>query len=318
MHRKVIIIGSGPAAHTAAIYAGRAYLEPLMFEGFMAAGIPAGGQLTTTTDVENYPGFPDGVKGPVLMENMRKQSIKCGTTIITETIDKVDLSRLPFLVGTEGGDVFTCDSLIIATGAIAKRLNLPGENEFWQKGVSACAVCDGPLPMFRNQPLIVIGGGDSASEEATYLSKYASVVYVLVRKSELKASGVMRKRLLDNPKIIIRYNTIAISLQGEHGGNLTSVVVKNLLTTNTEIINAKGLFYAIGHTPNTTIFNKQLTLDDFGYIKTRQVPGVETSTSVPGVFACGDVKDYRYRQAITAAGSGCMAAMDAEHFLTTI
>src|SRR6478609_74207 len=316
-HHKVIVIGSGPAAHTAAIYLGRALLKPLLFEGFMAAGVAAGGQLTTTTDVENFPGFPDGISGPELMDRMRQQSINCGTTIISKTVDRVDLSSRPFLVGIEDADegeedTFTCDALIIATGATARRLFLPGEDTFWQKGVSACAVCDGAAPIFRNKVICVIGGGDSASEEANFLTKYASKVIVLVRKPRLRASAVMAKRMYENDKITILFNTVATSLIGTTV--LEGINVKNVMTGEESLIKASGLFYAIGHDPNTQIFKKQLALDENGYIITE---GKSTKTNVPGVFACGDVQDVQgYRQAITSAGSGCMSSLNAEHFLS--
>lgn len=312
-HRKVIIVGSGPAAHTAAIYSARAFLKPLVFEGFMAGGVAAGGQLTTTTEVENFPGFPSGgVSGPQLMENMRRQSIECGAEIITETVAGVDLSGKPFSVTTEGGEMYTCDSLIVATGATAKRLGIAGEDNFWQKGVSACAVCDGPLPIFRNKVIVVVGGGDTAAEEALYLTKYASKVIVLVRKGALRASQVMQKRLLSHPKIDVQFGKRVVSLKGEK--LLTTVVSEDVVTGDLTDISASGLFYAIGHKPNTDFLDGQVELDDAGYIVTR---GKGTSTSVSGVFACGDVQDIKYRQAITAAGSGCMAAIDAQHYLDT-
>jgi len=309
-HSNVIIIGGGPAAHTAAIYTGRAFLQPLLFEGFMAAGIAAGGQLTLTTDVENYPGFPEGILGAELMEKMREQSIKCGATIITETVVKADISHRPFHLETEDGDVYTCDALIVATGAIAKRLHIPGGETYWQKGVSACAVCDGPAPIFRNKDVIVVGGGDSASEEANFLSKYAKKVHVLVRKPWLKASAIMAKRMEDNAKIDIHYNTAAKRLKGSD--LLETVVVEDVKTGDERDMQAAGLFYAIGHVPNTAMFSGTLDMDEHGYILTQ---GKTTITNVSGVFACGDVQDGMYRQAITAAGSGCMAAMDAERFL---
>jgi len=317
MHSSIIIIGSGPAAHTAAIYTSRAFLKTIMFEGFMANGIAAGGQLTTTTDVENFPGFPDGVHGFELMDKMRNQSLKCGATIITETIENVDFSRKDgkkLTVVSESGESYTADAIIIATGATAKRLNLPGEERLWQNGISACAVCDGALPIFRNKILVVIGGGDSASEEANFLSRYASKVYVLVRRDVLRASAIMAQRLQDNPKIEILYNTVAEKVEGEK--LLERVVVKNVKTGESSSLEASGLFYAIGHQPNTAMFWGQIEMNNNGYIVTRKgESGEQTLTNIPGVFACGDVQDFRYRQAITAAGSGCMAAMDAQHYL---
>jgi thioredoxin reductase (NADPH) len=312
-HRKVIIIGSGPAAHTAAIYAGRAFLEPLLFEGFMAAGVAAGGQLTTTTDVENFPGFPSGVQGATLMLYMRHQSMRCGTEILTETVKRVDLSERPFTVESEDSGHYTCDALILATGATAKRLHLPGEDVFWQKGVSACAVCDGPAPLFRDKPVAVVGGGDSASEESNFLSKYASHVYVLVRKDHLRAFAIMSKRMEENDKITILYNTVATGLEGDQF--LKKINIRNVLTGEEAQLSCNGLFYAIGHTPNSSIVAGQVKMDPFGYVLTE---GKSTKTNVSGVFACGDVQDPRYRQAITAAGTGCMAAMDAEHYLEQV
>jgi thioredoxin reductase (NADPH) len=305
----VIIIGSGPAGHTAAIYAGRANLKPLLFEGEMAGGVAAGGQLTTTTEVENFPGFPTGVSGPELMYNMRQQSENCGTTIITKTVDSVDLSQRPFTV-TVGKETYKTHTLIITTGATAKRLNISGEAEYWQKGISACAVCDGALPLFRNKPLVVIGGGDSACEEATFLSKFASKVYLLVRKDHLRASKVMQERALNNEKIDILWNTEAEEAIGE--GLLKQVKVINNQTKESKLLDVNGLFYAVGHTPNTSFLNGQLTVDESGYIITKTGT---VETSVPGVYAAGDVQDRHYRQAITSAGTGCMAALDAEQYL---
>ncbi len=310
----VIIIGSGPAGHTAAIYAARADLSPVMFEGFMAGGVAAGGQLTTTTEVENFPGFPDGISGPELMIRMREQSEKFGTRIQTETISRVDFSQRPFKLwreGSEDEEPLLARSVIIATGATAKRMNLPGEETYWQKGISACAVCDGALPLFRNNPLVVIGGGDSACEEATFLTKYASKVYLVHRRDKLRASRIMAERTVNHPKIEMVWNHVPVETKGD-GNLLKSVVVKNVLTDEVKEIPANGLFYAIGHKPNTDPFVGQLDLDEQGYIKT--VPGT-TRTSVEGVFAAGDVQDKVYRQAISAAGSGCMAALEAERWL---
>jgi len=307
----VIIIGSGPAGHTAAIYAGRANLEPLLFEGEMAGGVAAGGQLTTTTDVENFPGFPTGVMGPELMFNMRQQSENCGTTILTKTVDSVDLSQRPFTLQV-GETTYKTHSIIIATGATAKRLHISGEDKLWQKGISACAVCDGALPMFRNKPLVVIGGGDSACEEATFLTKFASKVYLLVRKDTLRASKVMQDRVKANDKIEILWNTEALEARGD--GLLTSINTINNVTKEERAIEANGLFYAIGHIPNTSFLDGQVDVDESGYIVTK--PGT-VETSVEGVYAAGDVQDKHYRQAITSAGTGCMAALDAEQFLAS-
>jgi thioredoxin reductase (NADPH) len=306
---RVVIIGSGPAGHTAAIYAARANLAPLMFEGFMAGGVAAGGQLTTTTEVENFPGFPEGVNGTELMNRMREQSVRFGTRIETETVEAVDLSRRPFVVKTSERTV-EAQTLIIATGATAKRLSLPGEERLWQRGISACAVCDGALPLFRQKPLVVIGGGDTAAEEASYLTKFGSKVYVVHRRNELRASAIMQKRLLENPKIEMVWNSVAVEAVGTD--TLVGVKVKNVQTGELRLLEAAGLFYAIGHEPNTAFLGGQLQLDETGYIVTR--PGT-TQTSVEGVFACGDVQDKVWRQAITAAGTGCMAALEAERFL---
>lgn len=307
---KVIIIGSGPAGHTAAVYAARADLNPLMFEGFMAGGVAAGGQLTTTTDVENYPGFPEGIMGPELMDQMRAQSIRFGTRIKTETVDSVDLSQRPFAV-TAGSTTWYAETVILATGATAKRLGLPGEKTYWQRGMSACAVCDGALPIFRNKPLVVIGGGDSACEEASYLAKFGSTVTLLVRRDELRASKAMQKRVLENEKITILWNTNALEVLGD-GTLMNQVRVKNNKTNEETVLDASGLFYAIGHEPNTAFLNGQVATDETGYIITS---GDSMATNVPGVFACGDVQDKTYRQAITAAGTGCMAALEVERFL---
>ena len=309
MHN-IIIIGSGPAGHTAGIYAARANLSPLMFEGEMAGGVAAGGQLTTTTDVENFPGFPKGIQGPELMMAMREQSVHCGTTILTKTVTKVDLSASPFVVTTEDGEIYHTKALIIATGATAKRMHVVGEDRLWQAGISACAVCDGGLPIFRNKRLVVVGGGDSAAEEAHYLTKFASEVILLVRRDTLRASKVMQERVLHHPKITVMWNTVLEEVLGERV--LSQVKVRNVVTDESAFMDVSGLFYAIGHTPNTAFLEGQLDLDETGYIRT--TPG-RTTTSVPGVFACGDVQDKRYRQAITSAGSGCMAALDAEHYL---
>ena len=307
----IVIIGSGPAGHTAAIYSGRAKLKPLMYEGMMAGGIAAGGQLTTTTDVENYPGFPEGIMGPDLMVRMREQSVKCGATIKTVTVDKVDLKSRPFKVFA-GNETVETKSVILATGATAKRMNLPGEDKLWQRGISACAVCDGALPIFRNKVLVVIGGGDSAIEEASHLTKYGSKVYIIHRRDELRASKAMQERAFANKKIEVIWDSVPVEALGEHA--LSGVRIKNVKSNEERILESSGLFYAIGHLPNTAFLENQVDLDDTGYVITK--PGT-TQTSVEGVFACGDVQDKRYRQAVTAAGTGCMAALEAEHFLSS-
>ena len=312
MHRKVIIIGSGPAGHTAAIYAGKALLQPLMFEGFMAGGIAAGGQLTTTTVIENFPGFPEGIDGSQLMMQMRQQSLNAWAEIITKTVDSVDLSSSPFKV-TVGNEEFTADSVIVATGATAKRMGLPGEEQFRQKGVSACAICDGGLPIFRNKRIVVIGWGDAALEEAIHLTHFASEVLLLVRRDQLRASKAMQEKVFKNEKIQILWNTEATELVGEK--LLSGVWTINNKTQEKVLIECAGVFYAIGHTPNTAFLGWQIELDETGYIKT--IPW-STKTSVEGVFAAGDVQDRIFRQAITSAGTGCMAALEAEKYLQTL
>jgi len=305
----IVIIGSGPAGHTAAIYAGRARLNPLMLEGLMAGGVAAGGQLTTTTDVENFPGFPEGILGAELTNRMRKQSTKCGTRIETKTVDKVELKTTPFKVFC-GSETFETKTIVIATGATAKRLGIKGEDQLWQKGISACAVCDGALPIFRDKVVGLIGGGDAACEEATHLTKYASKVLMFVRRDVLRASKAMQERVLNNPKIEMVWETHVVKAIGDKF--LTHLKTKHAKTGDEKEYEAAGLFYAVGHKPNTDFLNGQLKTDEAGYIVTK--PGT-TQTSIPGVFACGDVQDKIYRQAITAAGSGCMAALEADHYL---
>ncbi|CDR38886.1 CYFA0S02e07910g1_1 [Cyberlindnera fabianii] len=314
VHQNVTIIGGGPAALTAALYLARAEIKPTVYEGMLANGIAAGGQLTTTTEIENFPGFPDGLTGTELVEKMRAQAVKFGSEVITETISKVDLSSKPFKFWTEwneDAEPITTDSIILATGASAKRLNLPGEETYWQQGISACAVCDGAVPIFRNKPLAVVGGGDSACEEALFLTKYGSKVYLIVRKDHLRASTIMQKRVQNNDKLEILYNTVSLEAKGD-GKLLNALAIKNVNTGEEKDLPVNGLFYAIGHTPATEIVRGQVDTDENGYIKT--VPG-STFTSVEGFFAAGDVQDHRYRQAITSAGTGCMAALDAEKYL---
>ncbi|RMZ87123.1 hypothetical protein DV736_g5655, partial [Chaetothyriales sp. CBS 134916] len=322
-HTKVAIIGSGPAAHTAAIYLSRAELSPVLYEGMLAGGTAAGGQLTTTTDVENYPGFANGISGSELMDQMRAQSERFGTRIITETISRLDLTSRPFKLWREYGDgeadqpAHTADALIIATGANARRLHVAGEDKFWQNGISACAVCDGAVPIFRNKPLVVIGGGDSAAEEALFLTKYGSHVFVLVRKDKLRASKTMAKRLLYHPKVTVKFNTEAVQVLGDDQprGLMRSLKIVNNQTKAEETMAANGLFYAVGHDPATHLVKGQLETDADGYVITQ--PGT-SYTSVAGVFAAGDVQDKRYRQAITSAGSGCIAALEAEKYLADL
>ena len=307
---QVVIIGSGPAGHTAAIYAARANLAPLLFEGFMAAGVAAGGQLTTTTEVENFPGFPQGISGPELMDRMREQAIHHGTRVVTETVESIDLSQRPFRVTTDSQQVLA-RSIILATGATARRMSITGEDRLWNRGISACAVCDGALPLFRNQVLVVVGGGDTAAEEATHLTKFGSKVLVVHRRGELRASKAMQKRLLTNPKAEVLWHHEVQEALGTDC--LEALRLRNVQTGVEQVVSARGLFYAIGHVPNTAFLNGQLELDETGYVITR--PGT-TQTSVPGVFAAGDVQDKRWRQAITAAGTGCMAALEVEGFLS--
>lgn len=308
--RNVIIIGSGPAGYTAAIYAARANLKPLLFEGFYSG--PAGGQLMTTTEVENYPGFPEGITGPDLMENFRKQAVRFGTECITKDVDEVDLSSKPYKVVSQKKEYFA-HTLIISTGATAKRLDIPGakDGELWQKGVSACAVCDGAMPIFREKDLYVVGGGDTAVEEALFLTKYAKSVNLVHRRDELRASQIMADRLKNHPKVKILWNKEMVEV---HGSNVVDgVSLKDTQSQEISKYDAGGVFFAIGHSPNTVFLKNQLKLDDTGYIITE---ADSTRTQVEGVFACGDVQDAIYRQAVSAAGSGCMAALDAERWLT--
>lgn len=308
--RKVVIIGSGPAGYTAAIYAARANLTPLIFEGFFSG--PAGGQLMTTTDVENYPGFPDGIQGPELMQRCREQALRFGTTILTEDVESVDFRKRPFIVKGKETSIIA-DSVIIATGATAKRLDVDGtrDDEFWQKGVTACAVCDGAAPIFRNKALFVIGGGDTAIEEAMFLTKFGSKVYIIHRRGEFRASKIMGDRAKHHPKIEILWNHVLSKVEGSH--IVTHVTLQNVETNEETRYDAGGVFFAIGHQPNTGFLDGQIDLHDNGYIKVK--PGT-TKTNVEGVFAAGDVQDHVYRQAVTAAGSGCMAALEAERFLS--
>lgn len=310
MVEKVVVIGSGPAGHTAAIYLGRATLEPLMFEGFMAGGVAAGGQLTTTTEIENFPGWPEGVDGSELMSRMRAQAERSGARIRTETIARVDLSTRPFKLWTESDELVLAHSVVVATGATAKRMGVPGEAEFWQKGISACAVCDGALPLFRNQTLVVVGGGDTAMEEADHLAKFGSKIILVHRRDAFRASKAMQDRVLKNPKVEVMWDSVLESAQGTKV--LESVQVRHVKTGALTTVKAAGLFFAIGHQPNTGFLKGQVALDDAGYVLT---PPGSTQTSVSGVFAAGDVQDKKFRQAVVAAGSGCMAALECENWL---
>jgi thioredoxin reductase (NADPH) len=345
MAEKVVIIGSGPAGWTAAIYAARAALEPIVFEGAiteenrMAGTLPLG-QLALTTEVENYPGFPagdmeayldtsieaqrrsymaphhkQGVSGPELMELMRQQAINFGTRIVTDDIVDVDFSKRPFVIKSLEGKTTEAQSIIIATGARANYLGLPSEEKYKNRGVSACAVCDGALPRFRNKPLVVVGGGDSAVEEADYLSKFGSVVYMVHRRDTLRASKIMQDRALNNKKINVLWNTVVDEVLGDDKAGVTGVRIASTTAEGTREVEAAGMFCAIGHTPNTAFLKGKLEMNEKGYLKWTKAQ--RTYTSVEGVFAAGDVADDYYRQAITAAGTGCMAALDAERWLAT-
>jgi thioredoxin reductase (NADPH) len=306
-HRKLIIIGSGPAGFTAALYASRANLQPLIFEG-----IQPGGQLTITTEVENYPGFEHGIMGPELMEIMRKQALRFGAESQYKIISKVDFSKRPFSLWADE-EQFTADAVIVATGASAKWLGLPSEKQFSGYGVSACATCDGFF--FRNQEVYVVGGGDTAMEEASFLTKFASKLTLVHRREEFRASKVMQDRVLNNPKVSVEWNSVVEEVLGKvenEKKKMTGLKLKNLKTGVVKEVSADGLFLAIGHQPNTEIFKGILDMQENGYLK---VQSGSTKTNIEGVFAAGDVADHYYRQAVTAAGSGCMAAIDAERWL---
>lgn len=306
LHTKVLIIGSGPAGCTAAVYAARAALSPIMVHGMQP-----GGQLTITTDVENYPGFADVIQGPWLMEQMEKQAVNVGTRVIHDVITEVDLSQRPFVAKGDSGQIFTGDTLVISTGASARWLGLESEQKFQGFGVSACATCDGFF--YRNRTVAVIGGGNTAAEEALYLTNHADKVYLIHRRDSLRAEKILQKRVFANEKIEMVWDHELTEVLGDEDPlGVTGIRLKNTKSGDEQTLDVHGLFVAIGHDPNTGLFKGQLDMDDGGYITTE--PGT-VNTSIPGVFACGDVQDKHYQQAVTAAGTGCMAALDAEKFI---
>jgi thioredoxin reductase (NADPH) len=317
LYRQVVIIGSGPAGLTAAIYAARANLNPLLIDAPADSEkqTTPGGQLMITTDVENYPGFSEGIQGPELMVEFRKQAERFGTEFLEDWITRVDLQKRPFTLHTQD-KVVRAETLVIASGASAKWLGIPGEAKtplgFGGNGVSACATCDGPLPAFRNKRLVVVGGGDTAMEEATFLTRYAARVFVVHRRDKLRASKIMQDKAFRNDKIEFIWNTEVEEILGTHEQGVTGVRLRNIETGEETTFDCEGVFIAIGHKPNTDLFKGQIEMDAVGYIKTS---GHSTATNIPGVFASGDVQDSVYRQAVTAAGTGCMSAIDAERFL---
>jgi thioredoxin reductase (NADPH) len=310
--KNVVIIGSGPAGYTAGIYTARALLNPVII-----AGIQPGGQLMLTTEVENFPGFPDGVMGPDLMDYMRRQAERFGAEIIYENVVDIELGnpveRVPFKVKTDGGREFLTWSIIVATGASAKMLGLESEKKLVGRGVSTCATCDGAF--FRNKRVVVVGGGDSAMEEALFLTRFASEVKIIHRRDKLRASKIMQERAFKNPKISFIWNSVVEDILDVEKGRVVGVVLRNVITGEKSFLETDGVFIAIGHKPNTEFLKGKVEMDENGYIITKDKT---TETSVPGIFAAGDVQDHRYRQAITAAGSGCMAALDAQRFLESI
>ncbi len=301
-HFDVAIIGSGPAGYTASIYTSRAKLKTIIISGSLP-----GGQLMTTTEVENFPGFPKGITGPELMMNMQQQSERFGTRIVIDEVTRVDFKNRPFKIFT-GSAEYTAESVLISTGASPRKLGLKSESDFSGKGVSYCATCDGPF--FRDQEIVVVGGGDTALEEATFLTKFGKTVKIVHRRNELRASKILQERAFENPKIEFIWNSAVVNIEGT--GKVASVTIKDINTGAETILNTGGLFVAIGHEPNTTIFKDQLDLDERGYVVLNNI----TRTNIDGVFAAGDVHDHRYRQAITAAGFGCMAALDIEKWLS--
>ena len=307
----VIIIGSGPAAYTAALYTGRANLAPLVLEGELSAEILPGGQLMTTTEVENYPGFPDGITGPELVARMKQQAEKFGARTVSKTATQVDFGTRPFIIHCDA-EKFEAKAVIIATGANAKYLGLESEARFMNRGVSACATCDGALPRFRNKPVVVVGGGDTAMEEALFLTNFASRVHVVHRRDKFRASRIMADRVLGNPKISVEWNSVVDEILGNDKEGVTAVRLRDVVTGATREISCSGYFSAIGHKPNTDLFRGVLEMDETGYLITQ--PG-SSKTNIEGIFAAGDVQDKVYRQAITAAGSGCMAAIDCVRWL---
>ena len=307
MNRKVIIIGSGPAGLTAALYTARANLKPLVFEGNQP-----GGQLTITTDVENYPGFPDGIMGPDLMESFRKQAVRFGAECHFKNVTKVDLNKKPYKIWV-GDETFNTESLIIATGASAKMLGLDSERVLMGYGVSACATCDGFF--FKDKKVLVVGGGDSAMEEATYLTKFASEVVIIHRRDKFRASKIMIDRTMSNPKISVLWNKTINEILGSQEKGVNGVLLKDTISGESNEEACDGVFMAIGHKPNTDLFSGVLDMDEFGYLKTKDG---STETNLEGIFACGDVQDNIYRQAVTAAGTGCMSAIDAERYLENL
>ncbi|HOQ32495.1 MAG TPA: thioredoxin-disulfide reductase [Candidatus Hydrogenedens sp.] len=307
----VVILGGGPAGCTAGLYTARANLNPLVLEGEPSGEILPGGQLMTTTEVENFPGYPEGVSGQQLMADLKKQAERFGARFEYKTATAVDLNTYPFIVFA-GNEKIETKSIIIATGASARYLGLPAEQKFLNRGVSACATCDGALPRFRNKPVVVVGGGDSAMEEALFLSRFASQVHVVHRRDKFRASKIMSDRVLAHPKIIVEWNSVVEDILGNDKDGVTGVLLKNVQTGEIREIPCSGYFCAIGHKPNTDLFKGVLHLDEQGYIITK--PN-RTATNIEGIFACGDVQDSYYRQAITAAGSGCMAAIEATRWL---